>query len=120
MATMRSAPIFRLSRLVAPVLLLILAWAGPAVAADPKIELAIRDQQWVPNEVEVPANTKVELVIKNEQKKAAEFERPCAAPRKGRAAGWPGQPVRSGRMKPGRYEFVDDFNKAARGFIVVK
>ena len=25
-----------------------------------------------------------------------------------------------GPLKPGRYEFVDDFNKAARGFIVVK
>jgi len=119
MATMRSAPIFRLSRLVAPVLLLILAWAGPAVAADPKIELAIRDQQWVPNEVEVPANTKVELVIKNEQKKASEFEshalhREKVVPPGGQVS------LSVGPLKPGRYEFVDDFNKAARGFIVVK
>ena len=98
---------------------MILAWAGPAVAADPKIELAIRDQQWVPNEVEVPANTKVELVIKNEQKKAAEFEshalhREKVVPPGGQVS------LSVGPLKPGRYEFVDDFNKAARGFIVVK
>jgi cupredoxin-like protein len=102
---------------VVPALLLICA--VPAFAEGPKITIAIRDHQFVPAEVSVPAGVKAELVIRNEQTTPAEFESTSLHREKvlppGAAAS-----VFVGPLKPGRYEFFDDFHPATRGVIVVQ
>jgi hypothetical protein len=53
---------------------LLIACAAPVFAQTPAITIAIRDRQFVPSEVPVPAGVKVELTIRNEQTMPAEFE----------------------------------------------
>ncbi len=98
---------------------LLLMFAVPAFAEEPKIAIAIRDHQFVPAEVPVPVGVKVELVIRNEQTSPAEFESSSLHREKvvppGAAAS-----VFVGPLNPGRYEFFDDFHPATRGVIVVQ
>ena len=49
--------------------------AARALAADPQIPIAIRDHQFIPHEIPVPAGTKIELVIKNEQAERTSLHR---------------------------------------------
>ena len=97
--------------------LIFLALAFPA-AADP-IVILLRDNQFQPAEVSVPAGVKIELSIKNEQTKPAEFE--SSSLHREKVVG-PGAAVSIfvGPLAPGRYEFFDDFNRAARGVLVAK
>ena len=104
-------------RAVVPALLLI--WAVPAFAEEPKVNIAIRDHQFVPAEVPVPARVKVELVIRNEQKTPAEFESSSLHREKVIAPGKAAS-VFVGPLNPGRYEFFDDFHPATRGVLVVR
>src|SRR6266568_361760 len=104
-------------RAVVPLLLLI--FAVPAFAEDPKVTIAIRDHQFVPAEVPVPVGVKVEVIIRNEQTTPAEFEssslhREKVVPPGGTTS------VFVGPLKPGRYEFFDDFHPATRGVVVVQ
>jgi len=46
---------------------LLVTLTAPALAADPQIAITIKDHQYVPSDVPVPAGVKVELVIKNDQ-----------------------------------------------------
>ncbi|MGE5271734.1 MAG: cupredoxin domain-containing protein [Thiohalocapsa sp.] len=92
----------------------------PARAADPvAAALTIRDHQYVPAEVTVPAGVKVELTIRNEQAVPAEFESTSLHREKvippGAAAS-----VFIGPLQPGRYEFFDDFHPATRGIVVAQ
>jgi plastocyanin len=92
----------------------------PAGAQEQSFRLTIKDHKFEPAELEVPANTKVKLVVKNEDATAEEFEssslhREKVVP--------PGKEIAVpiGPLKPGRYEFIGDFNRAtARGAIIVK
>ena len=102
-------------------LLFVLALAAtvPAAAQDAKPTLTIQNRQFVPAELTIPAGQKVELIIRNQQQTPAEFEstslhREKVVPPGGQVS------VFVGPLEPGRYEFFDDFNRAARGFIVVK
>ena len=101
--------------------LLLLMLVAPAAAQTPPgpITITIRDNQFVPAEVAVPAGVKVELVIRNEQQKPAEFESNVLHREKvvppGSAAS-----IFVGPLKPGRYEFFDDFHPATKGVVVVK
>ena len=93
---------------------------GPVQAADPApVSITIKDRQFVPAEVTVPAGAKVELQIRNEQTTAAEFEshqmrREKVIPPGGTVS------LFIGPLNPGRYEFFDDFNPKNRGVVVVK
>jgi hypothetical protein len=98
---------------------LVLVFALPAFAEDPKFDIAIRDHQFVPAEVTVPANVKVELTIRNEQSTPAEFESKSLRREKVVAPG-SSATLFVGPLKPGRYEFFDEFHPATRGFLVVK
>ena len=102
----------------AVVLALLLICAVPAFAEGP-ITIAIRDHQFVPAEVAVPAGSKVELIIRNEQKTPAEFESKSLHREKVVAPG-AAVSVFVGPLNPGRYEFFDDFHPATRGVIVVQ
>jgi plastocyanin len=93
---------------------------GSAQAADPApVAISIRDHQFVPAEVTVPAGAKVELQIRNEQATAAEFEsqqmrREKVIPPGGTVS------VYIGPLNPGRYEFFDDFHPASRGAVLAR
>jgi hypothetical protein len=91
----------------------------PGVAADPQITITLKDHQFQPAEVPVPAGVKVELMIKNEQKVPAEFESHSLHREK---IVEPGRQISVyvGPLDPGRYEFFDDFHSATRGYLVVK
>jgi RPA family protein len=98
---------------------LLFAAPMPALAADPQVTISIKDHQFVPSDVPTPAGVKVELIIKNEQAVNAEFESTALHREKIVQPG--GQiSVFVGPLDPGTYEFFDDFNRAARGRLVVK
>lgn len=97
----------------------LVAFAAPAMAADPQVTIVLKDHAFAPNEVPIPANTKVELVVQNQQATMAEFESHSLHREKVVKPG--GQiSVFVGPLNPGRYEFFDDFHNATRGFLVAK
>ena len=73
----------------------------------------------MPAEVTVPAGVKAELIIRNEQTTPAEFESTALHREKVIAPG-AAVSVFIGPLRPGRYEFFDDFHPATRGVIVVQ
>jgi plastocyanin len=106
-----------MSRVVICALFLISAL--PAFAQEPTITISLRDHQFVPSEVPVPAGVKVTLIIRNEQPTTAEFESTTLHREKIVNAG--GEiTVFVGPLDPGSYEFFDDFHGATRGHLVVK
>ena len=98
---------------------LLVTLTAPALAADPQIAITIKDHQYVPSDVPVPAGVKVELVIKNDQTVNAEFESSVLHREKIVPAGAQIS-VFVGPLSPGTYEFFDDFNRATTGRLVVK
>src|ERR1700691_2978889 len=104
----------------APVAVLgLVAFAAPAMAADPQVTIVLKDHAFTPSEVPIPANTKVELLVQNQQTTMAEFESHSLHREKIVQPG--GQiSVSVGPLDPGRYEFFDDFHNATRGFLVAK
>ena len=101
-------------------ILFVVVGFGSVQAADPApVSITIRDRQFVPAEITVPAGAKIELQIRNEQTTAAEFEshqmrREKVIPPGGTVS------LYIGPLNPGRYEFFDDFNPKNRGVVVVK
>jgi plastocyanin len=93
--------------------------AVPALADEPAITITLRDHQFMPSEVPVPAGVKVTLIIRNEQPETAEFESTSLHREKVVNAG--GEiTVFVGPLDSGSYEFFDDFHAATRGHLVVK
>jgi hypothetical protein len=79
-------------------------------------KLSLKDHQFAPAKLSVPAGKKFKLVISNQDAQPAEFEsfvlhREQVVVGKGEAT------VYLGPLKAGRYEFFDDFHAAARGAI---
>ena len=100
-------------------LLLVLAVAAPALADDPTVTITLKDHQFVPSEVPVPAGVKVKLLVKNDQTMTAEFESNSLHREKIVNAG--GEiTVYVGPLDPGSYEFFDDFNNTTRGHLIAK
>lgn len=106
-------------RRLALAILLALALSAPALADDPVVTIIVRDHQFVPSEVPVPAGVKVKLVIKNEQSVSAEFESTSLHREKIISAGSESS-VYVGPLNPGSYEIFDDFHRETRGHLVVK
>ena len=100
--------------------LMLVAAGQPALAQEQSFRLTIKDHKFEPTELEIPANTKVTLQVKNEDPTAEEFESSTLHREKVVPAGKEVS-IFVGPLKPGRYEFIGDFNRAtARGAIVVK
>jgi len=100
--------------------LILIAAGQPALAQEQSFRLTIKDHKFEPMELEIPANTKVRLQVKNEDPTAEEFESSTLHREKVVPAGKE-VTIFVGPLKPGRYEFIGDFNRApARGAIVVK
>ena len=99
--------------------LLLLACAPTALADDPSFSIVLKNNQFVPSEVQIPAGVKVKLVVRNENPTPSEFEstqfhREKVVP--------PGQEIAVfvGPLKAGSYEFFDDFHPETRGHLMVK
>ncbi|MBC7917718.1 MAG: cupredoxin domain-containing protein [Rhodoferax sp.] len=98
--------------------------AGMANAQDTpqEIVLTIKNHTFTPKEVKIPAGKKVRLIVVNEDPTPAEFEsnslgREKIIPGKARAV------VIVGPLKPGRYDFFEEFHQSlpsAHGVIVVE
>jgi len=101
-------------------LALILAMASGAAAQEPTYTLTIKDHQFQPSEIEIPAGQKIALIVKNNDSTPEEFES-TELRREKVVAGGEQITVYIGPLKPGKYEFFGDFNpKTARGHIVAK
>jgi plastocyanin len=99
--------------------LLVVAVAAPALADDPSFSIVLKNNQFVPSEVQIPVGVKVKLVVRNDNATASEFEsiqfhREKVVP--------PGQEITVfvGPLNPGSYEFFDDFHPQTRGHLVVR
>lgn len=101
--------------------LLMLAVLAPVHSEEmPSFNLLIKDGHFIPETVEVPANTKFRLLIKNEGPGAEEFESIELKKEKVLAPGASSflifQP-----LKPGSYKFFGEFHPdTAQGRIVAK
>jgi heme/copper-type cytochrome/quinol oxidase subunit 2 len=101
-------------------LVLILAVITGAAAQDPAYTLVIKDHQFQPTEIEIPAGQKIALIVKNNDTTPEEFES-TELRREKVVAGGEQITVYIGPLKPGKYEFFGDFNpKTARGHIIAK
>jgi hypothetical protein len=99
--------------------LLVVPAAPPVFADDPSVAITLKDNQFVPSEVRIPAGVKVKLVVRNDNPVASEFESIEFHREK---IVTPGQQITLfvGPLDPGRYEFYDDFHPQTRGHLVVK
>ncbi len=92
-----------------------------AGAADlPSFEMTIRAGHFIPDTLEVPANTKFRLLIKNEGPGAEEFESPELQKEKVLAPGASSFLIFR-PLKPGSYRFFGEFHpQTAQGRILAK
>lgn len=86
--------------------------------AAPSLELVIKSRQFAPQTLHLPAGQKVQLSVQNQDAIPVEFEsydlsREVIVPPGGKVN------VYVGPLKPGKYAFFDDFNPAAKGWILV-
>lgn len=106
------------SRLASLFLICAVAGSTAALAEPPTFHLTINNRVFTETELTLPADTKIKLVVKNEDLIPAEFEsydmsREVVVP------GHSSIVVYLGPLSPGRYNFFNDFNHAAQGWVVV-
>lgn len=117
----RSKALHRLAHPAIVAALLMLAVLAPVQAQEmPSFHLLIKAGHFIPETLEVPANTKFRLLIKNEGPGAEEFESVELRKEKVLAPGASSflifQP-----LKPGSYKFFGEFHpETAQGRIVAK
>jgi hypothetical protein len=83
------------------------------------IQLSYSNGQFQPSQVSAPADKPISFRVKNLDAKAMEFESTSLRVEKVVAAGSEGV-INVRALKPGRYEFYDDFNDKARGALTVQ
>jgi hypothetical protein len=94
--------------------------ATTASAQEAEAQLVIRDHQFVPTEITVPAHAKIKLVIDNQDATAEEFES-YELNREKVVAAKSKITVYVGPLEPGRYPFFGDFHKdSANGVLIAK
>jgi Cupredoxin-like domain len=91
--------------------------SGAQQAAE--VQVSYSNGQFQPGEVRAPADTPITLRVKNLDGKAMEFESKSLRVEKVVAANSEGV-INVRALKPGRYEFYDDFNAKARGALTVQ
>ena len=99
--------------------LLTFALTGSALADDPAFSIIMKNNQFVPNQVQIPAGVKVKLMVRNDGQTPSEFE--SSQFHREKIVG-PGQEIAVyvGPLDPGSYEFFDDFHPSTRGHLVVR
>jgi plastocyanin len=82
--------------------------------------LVIKNHQFDPAELKVPANQKIKLTVHNQDNSAEEFESKSLKREKVIAAGSKASFV-IGPLKPGKYDFFGEFNPAtAKGVVIAE
>jgi heme/copper-type cytochrome/quinol oxidase subunit 2 len=84
-----------------------------------EVQVTYSKGQFQPSEVNAPADKPITFRVKNLDGKAMEFESKSLRVEKVVAANSEGV-INVRALKPGRYEFYDDFNEKARGALVVQ
>ncbi|MGE5624697.1 MAG: cupredoxin domain-containing protein [Bacillota bacterium] len=100
-----------------PLLLCAIALMSLAARAAEPVQILIKSQAFVPQEIQVPAGEKVQLVVVNQDAVPAEFEsydlsREIVVPAHGQVK------LYIGPLDPGRYRFFNDFHQASEGWVV--
>lgn len=94
--------------------------ASNAMAADPEVLLVIKNHQFEPIELKVPAGQRVKLVVHNRDTTPEEFESHSLNREKVIPAGSKAS-IYIGPLKPGRYSFYGEYNEAtAKGVVVAE
>jgi hypothetical protein len=88
------------------------------MAADTEFSLTLREHRFVPSEIVVPAGVKVKLVIDNQDATAEEFESFALNREKVIFPNSKGV-VFVGPLKPGRYEFIGEFNQSTASGVLI-
>ncbi|RMF15583.1 MAG: cupredoxin domain-containing protein [Gammaproteobacteria bacterium] len=100
--------------------MMVVGVSGLALADQASVEITIKNHQFSPAEVKIPANTRVKLIVSNEDATAEEFEGEDFKAEKV-IAGNSKATIMVGPFKPGRYEFVGEFHEdTAKGELVVE
>lgn len=84
-----------------------------------EIQVTYSKGQFQPGQLSAPADKPIILRVKNLDAKAMEFESKSLRVEKVVAANSEGV-INVRALKPGRYEFYDDFNETARGALTVQ
>jgi Cupredoxin-like domain len=84
-----------------------------------ELQVTYSKGQFQPSELRAPADKPIAFRVKNLDAKAMEFESKSLRVEKVVAANSEGV-INVRALKPGRYEFYDDFNEKARGTLVVQ
>jgi heme/copper-type cytochrome/quinol oxidase subunit 2 len=84
-----------------------------------EVQVTYSKGQFQPSELRAPADKPITVRVKNLDAKAMEFESKSLRVEKVVAANSEGV-INVRPLKPGRYEFYDDFNEKARGALVVQ
>ena len=84
-----------------------------------ELQVTYSKGQFQPSELRAPADKPIAVRVKNLDAKAMEFESKSLRVEKVVAANSEGV-INVRALKPGRYEFYDDFNEEARGALVVQ
>ena len=83
------------------------------------VQLTYSKGQFQPSDVHAPADRPITFRVRNLDAKAMEFESKSLRVEKVVAANSEGV-INVRALKPGRYEFYDDFNEKARGALTVQ
>ena len=84
-----------------------------------EVQVTYSNGQFQPSDLKAPADIPLTLRVKNLDSKAMEFESKSLRVEKVVAAKSEGV-INIRALKPGRYEFYDDFNEKARGALNVQ
>jgi hypothetical protein len=84
-----------------------------------EVQVSYSNGRFQPSELRAPADKPITVRVKNLDGKAMEFESKSLRVEKVVAANSEGV-INVRALKPGRYEFYDDFNEKARGTLTVQ
>ena len=104
------------------VLALLIAALAPAISAEPEFLIVIKNHQFIPAELRIPAGVKVQIVVDNQDDAPEEFEsyslnREKHIPPKAKVT------LFLGPLDPGRYPFEGESHGVAgmaQGIVIVK
>lgn len=111
-----------MTRFRLPLAVALTSWllAGNAWAAEAEMLLVIKNHRFEPAELKLPAGQRVKLVVHNQDTTPEEFESHSLNREKVIPAGAKAT-IYIGPLKPGRYEFIGEYNQAtAKGAVVAE
>jgi hypothetical protein len=109
---------------LAHALLVCLLWLGLGWAADsraqelPTFEVIAKEGKLFPARLEVPTGTRIKLIVRNEGRSPIEFENLAMRVEKVLAPGGTSFVVLP-KLKPGEYEFIDEFHMDTGKMLVI-